>query len=439
MSEMPAMSMMADDEELVVTAHVHDAKCLPDTQIFGIQNPYVYGVVLPSRTSHARTQYDRNGDTHPIWEAVLHLSPGEFDEEIMLQVWNANYVVDTAIGDVRVPIKDIGKEPKRLGLQLNQGGIVEVSLSLELRKKAKDADALGNKLVTVPNQLSTRVLKIYREAGTVFKEEALANRVLQMTILDAKDLKNLLWFGSMSPYVVAKILPLKQTKYQASQTTHYACVRTKAVSGGGCDPAWEVDKHKSVVFLVPGEPGENRIVLEVMNANIFLIDDSVGRQKLDLDYDALAKGAVETTIDLEPEGKLRLSFTWQDMAVRGGQEGEAADASAVPAGGEEGEPEGEGETRGPNAESTIGGGDTAIEWKTAPVEGPAGPLVKCSFKGCIKKTTDLSGYCKPHRGTEDGKAAVAAAAAKVAAAPPEAPVLDATTVNKMSLPTGGRQ
>ena len=112
--------MMAEDEELVVTAHVHDAKCLPDTQIFGIQNPYVYGVVLPSKSSHARTQYDRNGDTHPVWEAVLHLTPGEFDENIMLQVWNANYIVDSALGDVTIPMKDIGKASKACLITLSK-------------------------------------------------------------------------------------------------------------------------------------------------------------------------------------------------------------------------------------------------------------------------------------------------------------------------------
>ena len=111
--------------QLVVA--IHGAKCLRNVQLLGRQDPYVIAVTLPSNSSFACTRSVLNGDTEPAWGAehgnTLELEPltalaapdgggggdgdggdgaetieREGDDTLLLEVWNANTIVDDLIG-----------------------------------------------------------------------------------------------------------------------------------------------------------------------------------------------------------------------------------------------------------------------------------------------------------------------------------------------------
>ena len=94
-----------------------------------------------------------------MWEAEMELFPTEFDDAVHFEVLNANFMIDDTIGAVELPLADCPTQKTRLGLQLNAGGVVECTISLQ-RCKAKDTMHLKQ---TVTPKLSSKEVK---EKGT---------------------------------------------------------------------------------------------------------------------------------------------------------------------------------------------------------------------------------------------------------------------------------
>ena len=124
---------------MTVTAHY--AMCLPNVQLFGAQDPYVVVKTLPSQTSIGRTKCHNNGGTNPVWESELLLYPNEYDDNVQIEVWNDNVVIDSIIGEASIMLRELKLGKRRLGLQLSDGGVIECSFDLARNSVLPEAHA----------------------------------------------------------------------------------------------------------------------------------------------------------------------------------------------------------------------------------------------------------------------------------------------------------
>jgi hypothetical protein len=171
--------------EQVVHLWVHCAKCLPQVQQWGIQDPYVVCTTIPSKCSTVRTKYDEDGGCNPVWgasEAILN--PKETDEGVQLEVWNANTLFDDVIGTAMIPFSNIATTKRRICIQLSNGGVVECSFSLD--RAVVQGDRKSKKVV-VESSTSTQQLKASQQ---LLQEKPCSNRVLHIQIQSARHLRN---------------------------------------------------------------------------------------------------------------------------------------------------------------------------------------------------------------------------------------------------------
>ena len=185
---------MADtdtDAHNPMTIVVHGARCLPEVQLFGSQNPYVIAMPLPSRAMQAETACvvaaSENDGVNPSWDAPelanhLTILPEGADDKVRLEVCDKRMIVDASIGFVDINIGAYRGGRKRLLLQLEPGGLLEVSV----------IDGDGQ-------------LQHHTDAGNVL-ERAAPTPVLSLEV-HAAELATEPAIGSQDPYVVATLLP----------------------------------------------------------------------------------------------------------------------------------------------------------------------------------------------------------------------------------------
>jgi hypothetical protein len=101
----------------------------------------------------------------------MELFPTEFDDALHLEVLNANFMIDDTIGVAQMPLSDCPTQKARLGLQLNAGGVIECTVSLQKRKKIDKK----NLKKTVTPKLSSKEVK---EKGSQLGQRPCSNKVL---------------------------------------------------------------------------------------------------------------------------------------------------------------------------------------------------------------------------------------------------------------------
>jgi hypothetical protein len=97
---------------------MHSARCLPDRDLVGRNDPYATAICLPSNRSFACTECIENGGSNPSWSKArlsqLELHPLVSDDSLVLEVWNGNFLADELIGCVVVKLDTLA--------QMAQGG-----------------------------------------------------------------------------------------------------------------------------------------------------------------------------------------------------------------------------------------------------------------------------------------------------------------------------
>ena len=128
-----------DDTAFPITVIVHEARCLPEVHYFGSQKPYVCAFPLPSRRMEAKTpaaQDDGSGAhdcVNPSWasQELVHsltVTPARTDDKLRLEVPDERLIVDASIGFVDLSIGAHRGGSKRCLMQLEPGGLLDVSI-----------------------------------------------------------------------------------------------------------------------------------------------------------------------------------------------------------------------------------------------------------------------------------------------------------------------
>ena len=225
---------------------VHEARCLPEVQIFGTQSPYVSCMPLPSRgiSKHAvtKTRTITDGGANPSWSGttadpvahgnVLTLSPSSADDVILLEVRDERMLLDALISSVELHIpayRGGKKRRRRVLLQLDPGGLLDVSIvdgppptaeeeaeALEeaaatsaAMKESRLSVAAGAAGAAPASPSSGMALDMSRDSNVLSAGTALAGgdfAVLTIEIHTA-ELPRVQAIGSQDPYVVAVLLP----------------------------------------------------------------------------------------------------------------------------------------------------------------------------------------------------------------------------------------
>jgi hypothetical protein len=304
-SETPAAT-----ESSSLFMEIHRCKNLPHVQLIMLQDPYVVaytsdGNEKENASSLAtksddnaagpvfRTEYAGSGGFSPMWGSehankfTLQIQPG--DTHMVLEVWNANTIVDDFIARTKVPIETAKEQVTKAGETFRSAG-----------SKSEHCDVWRNWNVLMEggeiefsvalSQLAldwghTHDAADAAEEGTAAKEE----QQLVIEVASGYCLKETQLFWSQDPYVVATCLP-SGNKQEL----------TRADLRGGKDPAWSSREGSaggtgddSTLSIAP-KTGDHTLQLEVWNDNL-LQDNLVGRAEVKLHAPKPAAGGSAST------------------------------------------------------------------------------------------------------------------------------------------------
>ena len=236
-----------------ITVIVHEARSLPEVQLFGTQSPYVSCVPLPSRgvskKAVTKTRTITDGGSNPSWCGVdaddiavgnvLTLTPSAADDVLLLEVRDERMLLDALVSSVELHIPSyrlggggIQKRRRRVLLQLEPGGLLDVSIvdgpppteeeEAEAQEEAAIAAAAaresraswskaeeGARATATAGSSSGMALDLSRDSNVLSANAAMAGgdfAVLTIEVHTA-ELPRVQALGSADPYVVAVLLP----------------------------------------------------------------------------------------------------------------------------------------------------------------------------------------------------------------------------------------
>ncbi|XP_073021187.1 16 kDa phloem protein 1-like [Primulina eburnea] len=106
--------------------------------------------------------------------------------------------------------------------------------------------------------------------------------IMEVTLLQARGLKNTEFLGKIDPYVLIQYKNQEQKsqtgggKVSKFQTYHCMCLR-----GQGSDPVWNEKFKFRVEYPIKGDE-HHKLILKIMDKNTFTQDDFVGQTTINL-------------------------------------------------------------------------------------------------------------------------------------------------------------
>ena len=295
-----------------ITLLVHKLECAPNVQLFGTQDPFVIAqlqvtdaVEVDPDGSFACTDWVQNGGCSCTWTAEhsneLQLKCSATDPKnisILLDVWNANALVDDRIAGTSVSLDSINSG-ERTFLQLQPGGVLEVTISHSV------ADSTGSN-------------PLFKFAEGVMNTKR--RDKLQIVLHGAEELPDAQFLFPQDPYVEAWLV--RSTDSEGGAEESIAVAKTAAHQGGGVNPSWS-DGQDRTVAVVP-DKGTTGLRVLVKNSNL-LLDDTIASVLVPIDMDLIGSSfSIAQPLDerceltLEQGGKLHCTFS----ICRGGEEAE---------------------------------------------------------------------------------------------------------------------
>jgi CRP-like cAMP-binding protein len=210
---------------------------MQNTGIIGAQDPYVTATMMPSGAVVECIEPAMGGGTCPDWslDNVMRLPIAITDSSVLLQVLARNLASeDETIGSVEISLTEQDlKFDTAVWRELDSGGELECTIRMPDGRKG-------------------------------------AGRAISLEIFGGECMRDLCMVGKMDPYVIAYMLPDKQST-----------ARTKASVGGGTEPRWDNSMNNKLILNVM--EGDDLVLLEVRieNAGSFG-DDLVGSVELEL-------------------------------------------------------------------------------------------------------------------------------------------------------------
>jgi CRP-like cAMP-binding protein len=194
--------------------------------------------MMPSGAIVEAIEPAMGGGVCPDWSAdnVMRLPIAITDSSVLLQVLARNLVSeDDTIGSVEISLTEQDlKFDTAVWRELDSGGELECTIRMPDGRKG-------------------------------------AGRAISLEIFGGECLRDLCMVGKMDPYVIASMLPDKQTT-----------ARTKSSIGGGTEPRWDNSLNNKLILNVM--EGDDLVLLEVRNhdSSGFGGDDLVGSVELEL-------------------------------------------------------------------------------------------------------------------------------------------------------------
>jgi serine/threonine protein kinase len=303
----PATESQATDSSFFM--EIHRCKNLPHVQLIMLQDPYVVaytsdgdhkenasGEATKSDENAAgpvfKTEHAASGGFSPMWGSehanrfTLEIQPK--DTHVILEVWNANTIVDDFIARTKVSIETVRKQVKESGDAFRAAG-----------SQSENCDLWRNWQVLNEGgeiECSFAVSQLALDWGHTQqpdKEGGATDKADQQLVIDVASgycLRETQLFWSQDPYVVATCLP-SGNKQEL----------TRADLRGGKDPAWSKAAGEgggtatgSSTLTVAPTTGDHTLQLEVWNDNI-LQDNLVGRAEVKLRAPKQAAGGTVLT------------------------------------------------------------------------------------------------------------------------------------------------
>jgi hypothetical protein len=270
--------------------------------VFGTMSPFLRATLLERRSkarlekSTAATKEVEDGGTSPDWggEVIEIQLPKEADaraDTVLLEVMNPGLII-SEIGKVEVDLYEDDEdsdERKWVGgertLTLDSGGeLVCAFVPLLPRKKVTRKRGGSSDQV---------------EEGYEMFNDPFAAVVVEIS--KAKELTNVLSFGTMDPYVLATLLPGNRTQ------------RSGTIAGGGTEPVWmdggsdRNERNESTLVARPDKK-TRELQLQIFTASSFT-DDLVGAVSVPVPAEGFPLGrgsSKKEWLDLDTGGQLQV-------------------------------------------------------------------------------------------------------------------------------------